>query len=661
MKFEKLILSNFACYHQEHTIDLTCSADKPVVIILGGTGFGKTSLFDAINWALYGKVYEADLPKLRRGREIADYVNETALWLAKKDNHRTVEMTSTLYFEHERRHYYITQYLSAQPVATDSGGIQAKPTHSQTTLHEILQTGKRKKKQDHSLFLNEILPSNVRDYFLFDGDRIYNLTTPESSQEVQDAIYRVVDLELLQNAETHLSQIALKYQRKGKKEAHGELLKVEEAYASNLQKLVGQKETLGTLRQQKQSLNSQLNVIDDRLANTADTRELQGRRSELEKEEIKTRQEISALQTTIRELASVAALKLAHQSTQTLIAELDSKRNKGEIPKAVSQTLLKDLIKMQRCLCGTEFTKQDPIYETLMARLQTEKDKPNDQALLNLLMRIQNASTRIETSHEQLAKERTRLQQLQESLQDTIKAIEQIDADLAKFPQADVAELTQQARQLRIELVDNEGKIQRAMTHIEETEKQLKEQEKQRQELSKQQVKIRAIQLRERIAREAIREIEDIYDVFAENSRKAVEQLTIKEFQQFVQSSSGYKVGLTENYQLQVYDSNGNPALQRLSMGQSQCLSLAFITAISRVSEKNPPLVIDMPFGRLDTEVHHDISHRLPQITSQLILFLIPDVEYNEVTRANLSQQISHVYQLGFDKSLRQTKIDKLT
>ena len=72
MHFERLEVQNFASYYGEHSIDLSCTPDCPAVIILGGTGFGKTTLFDGINWALYGSDYERDLVK-RRERQIIDY------------------------------------------------------------------------------------------------------------------------------------------------------------------------------------------------------------------------------------------------------------------------------------------------------------------------------------------------------------------------------------------------------------------------------------------------------------------------------------------------------------------------------------------------------------------------------------------------------------
>jgi DNA sulfur modification protein DndD len=182
--------------------------------------------------------------------------------------------------------------------------------------------------------------------------------------------------------------------------------------------------------------------------------------------------------------------------------------------------------------------------------------------------------------------------------------------------------------------------------------------EKQRKEVGKKQKEAQALQFRSELSKKAGETIDLLYEEFAEESRKAVEQLTINEFRKFVISSSGYHVALSKDYELVVLDSNGNRALQRLSMGQSQCLSLAFITAISRVSEKNPPLVIDMPFSRLDPNVHEAVSDRLPGLSQQAILFLIPEVEWNERTQKNLRQHAKYIYQMEFDEANRETSIE---
>lgn len=656
MKFERLELLNFASYYGEHVIDLSTSSDRPVVVILGGTGFGKTTLFDAINWSLYGRDYERDLPDLRRGRTILDYVNETALIEAEAEDH-FVEMSCVLYFEHDGSHYYISQSLAAGAYRDEEGALKANQTDRLTALYEIAHTGNHKEIKYDSLFLDEILPNNVRDYFLFDGDRIYHLSQPGSSKEVRDAIYRVVDLELLANARDHLSHIATEYRRSAARESKGDLSKIEEEYDLESRRLEKLRNQLKETKEEKNSIESQLLVLEEKLKNLPDTSELQGRRKELEASKRQLETELEATHATLRSWAATAGLAFAKEPAFQLMSMLDSKRHKGEIPKAVSQTLLRDLIKLERCICGTEFKEGDPIYKELSDRLQAELAKPNDQALLDLLIDLRQASTLVDEAGMRIREEDKRLYRLKDEKRETNLAIDQIDSDLDKLPKVDVATLISEARDRRNALVANERRANELTSRINGREKKIRELEKQRIELGKSQDKVRKLQLREQLAKSSAREIDRIYDVFAEESRQAVEALTIQEFKHFVKSASGYAVSLSNEYELEVLDSNGNRALQRLSMGQSQCLSLSFITAISRVSEKNPPLVIDMPFGRLDKSVHHAVSARLPEITRQLILFLIPSIEWNDTTKANLAPVSSQIYELEFDEKRRQTTI----
>lgn len=654
MKLERLELKNFASYFDEHSIDFDCSPDKPVIIVLGGTGQGKTTLFDAINWALYGTDYEMTL-KTKRDRAIVDYVNETAL----QDAHsagRFLEMSCTLYFEHEGRHYYITQLLAAKPYL-DENTLKARQSDRITALYEILRSGSHKQIKYDTLFLDTILPNNVKDYFLFDGDRIYNLSLPGSSQEVRDAIYRVVDLELLSNARDHLRDIAAQYRREAKRESKGDLTTVEEQYEKEYECLEKRKQELDRLGKERIAIEDQIRKLETKLESIPDTSALQNQRTGLTTRAAQLEKQLAEVHASLRANAATAALSLASDSARTLFETLDNKREKGEIPKAVSETLLSDLLKLNRCICGTEFSEGDVVYETLKKRLALERQKPNDQALLDLQMALGKASALIDEAFTNLQANDRKAHQLRGELKEIGLEIQQTDMELEKLPKVSINQLIQETKKRRNALVSTERKITSTQAQIQSIERNIQKLKKKRDELSKRQTKVRALQLRERLASTAENEIDRIYQVFAETSRQAVEALTIEEFKRFVLSASGYQVRLSKDYELEVLDSNGNRALQRLSMGQSQCLSLSFITAISRVSEKHPPLVIDMPFGRLDQDVHDSVSTRLPELTKQLILFLIPNIEWNEITERNLTPNCSHIYQLDFDERNRQTTI----
>ncbi len=148
-----------------------------------------------------------------------------------------------------------------------------------------------------------------------------------------------------------------------------------------------------------------------------------------------------------------------------------------------------------------------------------------------------------------------------------------------------------------------------------------------------------------------------MYDRFADEKRQNIEDETNAIFKQLVWKESHFQdVRLDKNFNLEVIDRYDTPARPDLSAGERQVLSLSFITAMSRISDGEAPLVMDTPFGRLSSQHRNNITEHLPDLSNQIVLF-VTDEELRDQARQNLEAHIGTEYRLEFDHDTSCTEI----
>ena len=650
MEFEKLEIENFSSYYGKHSIDLKTSSDKPVVIIVGGSGEGKTSIFDALNWALYGRAYESVLLQQRRKR-IGDYVNETAL----KESKDGVEMACSLYFSHEGNSYRVQQAVFAKQFED-----KVEITDETYTLYEHEPSGNLSEVKYVESFLNEVLPNNVRDYFLFDGDRISELAQPGSSEEIRDGIYRVVDLELLQNGTKSLQEAAKKLRRQTRSVSSGESADIQEKLlqAYDLQETLKQKKT--NIQEEMRSLDDLIEKADAKLGSLEETIALQNKKSILEINKKRNEEIFDETIGKLRSKTAIASISFVLNDINILKKVLDEKRQKGEIPSSISENLLRDILEVRKCICGTEFQEGDIVFKELTQRLDKELGKQKEgQNLLEFYFELDALSTEVKRSHRDLFSIEEKRRGIEARGMEIHKNLEAISKTLENHPKENVSELASLSNKYHADVERLKWELRDVSAKIDDKSQLILRLNEEREQVQQKLEVVRKAQLKDDLAQRAAQELEIIFEKFAEDSRKEVEELTRMEFKKFIPTAESLSVGINSEFHYDVKDQNGNSALQQLSNGQKQALSLAYITSIARVSEKNPPLVIDMPFGRLDEGVQDNIAKRLPEIASQIVLLVLPGSEWNEHTQAILDKKASHTYYLEFDKQNRQSSIVK--
>jgi len=408
------------------------------------------------------------------------------------------------------------------------------------------------------------------------------------------------------------------------------------------------------------ALENNIEIVEAKLREMSEVKDLQAKRDALKREYDIELKNFNKITSDLRNATSIAIMDIILPTLLDLRDELNNKRSKGEIPSKISESLLKDILELRKCICGTEFEEGDSIYQELTRRLENEvnkRDQGND--LLELYFELNSTIDEIERSKNQvinLELERTKIDQ---KIKEINRELNFIMEKLKDKPEEEIKQLVNKLEEYRqshdniiLDINDNKH-------YKDKVESEIRKLQVKREEQGKIQDNVRQFQLRDDLAQQSADELARIFKQFIDESREEIQSLTREEFVRFIPTVSNLNVAISPEFHYDVRDQYGRPALQQLSNGQRQALSLAYITAISRVSEKNPPLVIDMPFGRLDEDVQENIAERLPNLASQVILLMLPGAEWNDKTREILYQKTADIYNLDFDPENRQSSIRK--
>lgn len=655
MQLTKVLVKNFASYYDEIEFDLDVSSNKPIVVFVGETGYGKSSLFDAINWILYGEDYEKQLPEIRNGRTIEDFVHSRAIKEAVESNDE-VEISGTLWFEHSGSKYSLKRSLVGSCVS-NNGKPEIESSNSIVELSETNKEGDTKLIEAVPTFLDDILPSNVRNYFLFDGDRINNLADPKSNQDVRDAIRKVVDLEVVTNSIEHLERLSEEYAKTARKKSKGELAELNENLTDAKKENEKLKKKQTDENSEKRSIEKQLSIIEAKLDKAPESSKIQEQKKNTVEKIDELVDSNLTLKLKLKEILPVAAISIVSKEIESLYKDIDLKRQRGDIPKHISETLINDLLEIGKCICDSEL--DDKMRKILRDRLSQEKGKSRQEhELLEVFYRLQELPDTVDARKTEVDSIEEKINTNDEAISDWRKKLQELERKLDELPQENIEELRTKQKTLQKDLDDVKDTIRELKGKIKDSNDKIKSLKKERTEKGKEQKEAKIFEQKSELAEQSAIALKELYDDFAEESRAEVERLTRKEFNGFVESARGYTINITKDFDFEALDENGNQALQRFSMGQKQCLSLSFILAISKVSQKNPPIVYDMPFGRLSEKVNTELTRRLPNLASQLILFLIPGTEWNPSTQSYLKQHCSHVHVLTLNSEKMMT--DKL-
>ncbi len=660
MIFTELVIENFGAYAGKQTIDLRPENDgsiRPIILLGGMNGGGKTTLMDAIRLALYGQRAKcSSRGNLGYGEFLCQSINSQAT----SADITKIELSFEDIFEgHWQQFKIIRAWNKDLKDGKDSLSIEREDRFDSNL------------ENNWDEYIENILPLGISNLFLFDGEQVKELAeldTPPPA--VVEAINNLLGLELAERLSVDLSVLV---NRKRKAVANkAQLLTIEEIE----QKLVVKKDN-------KQQLQKDFAEIEKKLKQTHKQRDRakskfnqQGGKIAATREviEAKIQDFNSQLEQKRQELIKVAESSLPLGLIVPLLAnakkqgeeEVKSQQFKQAqvVLKARDQKLLnylnsislstESINKIEFFIATENKTIADSIKATADSYLDlTEKQLqqlisiPQDRLAIetklsqNIIKEIEQLKTKINITETQLASAAS-----PEDYQKLIDAVEDGKAAVSKYKTLyDLAQdklqnidkeidriqqdLNRKLKNYSEEAIDKIGDehIIKSATKVQETLK-----------LFKEKLTLKKLNKLET-------EVKDCF-LYLLHKSNLINRVTID----------------SDRFKLELYDRDGQLfPKQRLSAGEKQLLAIAFLWGLARVSGRNLPIAIDTPLGRLDSSHRHNLVERYFPTASHQVILLSTDTEVGEkeVTMLREQEAISQEYLLEYNPNTRQTIVEK--
>jgi DNA sulfur modification protein DndD len=620
MNIERIILTNFRQYFGEQRVDIAQDTEHNVTIFHGVNGAGKTSFFTAINWCLYGE--GAD--------NIGQIISKEAVQCA-QDGEEVISKVVVTFF-HEGQRYMASRQLKG--IKQPDGSVR-ELRDVEFVLTRTSPDGRSRRVENPIGTMNAILPSNVRTYFFFDGEKIETFARPESAGEVRFSVYQVLSLEVLSRSQDHLSKVAKELRSELRGLASGELktlLAQDEEARQKEETLVKRqkdlKDEIAAAQRHIESVNQKLRELE--------VVQEQQKHYDLYTGQLQERQqEHQNLTVRVRDLASQGYVLIIGDAVKQAQAILDEKRQRGEIPSNIRQQFLQDLLERQTCICGRPFAEHDDAYQHLTRLMGDSLPTALENDVLTTSGSLQSLHNRATQVMDDLHTQMSEKVRLEDRIRQLHAERDDVERQMKDSQQVEVSELARQRDSYQVDIDTNRTELARVDVQLDGVKKKIAELERRIAKARKAEHREQLLSRKIELAQQASDSIAQVYETFAEQKRQQIEAQTRTIFHKLAWKGEHFSdVRLTTDYQLEVIDRYGLPARPELSAGERQVLSLSFITGMAQVAEREAPLVMDTPFGRLSSAHRESITTHMPKLASQLVLFVTDEVHHLGATRS---------------------------
>lgn len=639
LSFESLSLKNFGPYREITNLDLATEPESPVVLIHGENTLGKTNLFQALRWCLYGAPQAGKTPA-ESARSLSNSMNRPA-----RANGES-EMEVAIEFSANGHKYHLTR------TAKFDGGPAPRVTADLRIDSSVVQ------QQAVDAEIGRLLHPQISEFFLFDGELLRDFYDRLNSDRERDllrsSIESVLGIPALQLASRDIRVMRddvmarQTKQLKNQKEAHSAKRQMTELKSRQESLEKDRREITASLRKAEEHLEDvreRIAAVDDL---KADAREIETLEAQIKGAESDER----GLRDDMRELLARGWLAPSRARLSRLLIEVQGKNDAAQARQKEIQ-LARDRVEVllkqieggvcptcQQILPPPDAVTQKALIdaEAELARLRGEAGGEADLVLERKIRALIDSRT-VEAYRDK----QTQLDKIVSTQYDRGRRLSAIKDRLKDNDAAAIRKLGTEQDGLEAAIKAYTA----SLASFADSETQI----------SKEQNRLAGILRRlgggePALAAEAYF-FEYVSDLvtrtiqrYQERTRSQVESSATKMFMKLIRDPAGYQgIKIGQNYSVDLVGQLG-PSM-KTSEGGRQLIALSLIGALKQAAVRGGPVVLDSPLARLDLEHRENVLNSwVPELGSQAILLVQSGELTEDQARSIMGNRIGQAYRI---------------
>ena len=642
MIINRLIMHNFGVYAGTNIFEFT--HEKPIVLIGGMNGRGKTTFLEAILLSLYGanSIAYKESKYHSYNQYLRSYVNKSHWSQSSFIELEFVLNESTNDTYVVRREWDALSKITREKIRVQKNGMYS----------EFLT-------KNWAMFVENILPSALSSFFFFDGEKIAELAVAKTNVQMKESIRSMLGITILEVLKNDLGRIMRRINKKGKcNESSSKLDGLREERDQAISELEQIDESIRLATEKVETIQEALEQLHKRYelqggATLEQRQELMQKRAEIQTEITQNSESLIGMAATelpmvlVRDLISQIKLQAEDEHNdfimQQALEQMDAYLSDFAVEHPDSTSASWAFVNFVRKQIEEDATQQ--IYEM------------SDHALFQINELVESTLQQSAAYTKTLFSNKKALKQ----------QLDEVDSYLTlDINENELAAIYDQIKNNEAELVEAQvelNKLQQERSSVNavviaKTAEYNRDVETYLQKIELQDDADRLL----KYSNMALR-IVDAYTIELQKRKTGTLGKTITECYKKLANKKNLIQEIVmdpETLDMQYLDEKGDVvSKESLSAGEKQLMVIAILWALALCSKKKLPVIIDTPLSRLDSQHRTSIiSTYFPNASDQTII-LSTDTEIDHNYYDMMKEAVGDEFTLIYSEETKSTSIEK--